>query len=526
VSNRNHRASRLRGAAGFILSVATVGIQACSGDDGATEPVPTSTGTFSLTAASTPLPVLQGGGGESSIAIVRSGGFAGAVSLAVTGAPAGITATVTPSVTTGTATTLVVTTVAAAAAGRISLTITGTAVGRPDQTTTATVDIMPSPGGTGNVTLDFSGCPDARKPIWFAYQDGTAAWTHIIGAADVYRFDVASTKGGYAFVSRDQATAVTVSLATRAELTGSTISACDSPSVGSKRLTGTVTGLGAGDVAYVGMGGPNPDPDGGPIATSFTLDGIQDGNQDLIAYRSNRSALGTRERAIIRRDQNIPHDGTIGTIDFDAAESFAPATAAVTVTGGGSARFSHHMAYFAGDACSYYDLYDLYGQPDPGVNLVVHGIPAARQKATDFHGITVFDEGRVAFEAFHTLADRTIAAPPALPPLAVTAPPGGHKRIQVALTLPSEYQTSLQLWLFFPSAGASVTASFGWLGGSAATLALPDFSAATGWSQSFLPAPVASVNWLLMASGANREAAGGRCAENARLVTAYVSGKN
>jgi hypothetical protein len=519
-STRTQRACALPRALGLLLGVA-IGVQACG--DGATEPTPAAGGTFTLTAAQAPVPVLQGGTGEANIAIVRSGGFAGSVTLAVTGVPAGVTATMNPSITTGTTSTLVVTTAAAVATGNATVTITGTATGRPDQTTTATVVIVPSPGGAGNVTIDFSACPAALRPIWFAYQDGSGPWTQTIGSADVYRFDVVSAKGGYAFVSRSPATAIRVSLATRAELTRSTISACDPTSPGAKRLSGTVSGLATSDVVYLGMGGPNPDPDGGPIAASFTLAGLQNGNQDLIAYRSNPVALGMRDRAIIRRDQNIASGGTIPTIDFDAAESFAPAAATVTITGAVSPRFGNHMAYFTGPRCSYYDLYD---ESNSGVQFTMRGIPGAQQRATDFHAITMSatNPDRFTTEVFHTLADRTIAMPSAIPEPAITAPPGGHKRLQATLTLPSEYQTSLQLWFYTGGADASVSASFGWLGGSAATLALPDFSGVTGWSQSFLPASGTPVNWFLVANGANTAAADGLCAENARFVTAYRGG--
>lgn len=525
VSNRIRSASRLTRAAALILGVSSTGGQACGGGDGATEPTPTAAGTFTLSAAPATVPILQGGGGESTIAIVRSGGFTGSVALAVTGAPVGLTATISPSSAAGTTATLIVTTVATVAASSVTLTITGTAAGQSDQTTTATVAITPSTGGTGNVTLDFSACPATSRPTWFVYQDGAGAWTQIIGSADVYRFNVASDKGGYAFVSQGSGRTLTVSLATQAELAGSTISRCDLRSVGPKRLSGTVTGLGPGDVAYLGMGGPNPDPEGGPIATSFILTGIQDGNQDLIAYRSNPSAFGPRERVIIRRDQDIANNGTLGTIDFDAAESFAPATATVTVTGTGSAQVGHYMAYYAGTGCSYYDL---YGHSNSGVDFTMRGIPGAQQRATDFHWITVYapDFSRYAVESFHTLADRSIAFPAPLPAPTITTPPGGHKRLQAALTLPSEYHTSLSLWLFLgDGVGANVSASFGWLGEATATLSLPDFSAVTGWSRSFLPTSGEPVGWFLAARGANSAAAGGPCAENARFVSAYVSGR-
>ncbi|MGI8619580.1 MAG: hypothetical protein ACR2L6_10925, partial [Gemmatimonadaceae bacterium] len=290
-----------------------------------TEPTPTPSPTGTYTLSSAPVTVLQGGGGELTISIVRSGGFTGSVTLTVTGAPAGLTATIDPSSTTGTTTSFIVTTAPSVAAGSANLTITGTAVGQTDQSMTTTVAIIPNTGGAGNVSVDFSTCEAASKPIWFAFQDGTGAWTQILGSADVYRFNVVSAKGGYAWV-RASSFGATVSLATQAELALATIVPCGAQSA-LKSVSGTLAGLGTGDVAYVGIGGGGnaDDHHGGPVTTtSFTLTGIMDGIQDLIAYRSNPRAIGTNERVLIRRDQDIPNNGSLGTIDFAAAESFAP----------------------------------------------------------------------------------------------------------------------------------------------------------------------------------------------------------
>jgi len=515
---------------------ACLGIQGCGYDDyEPTEPAQIATGTFTISAAPLIVPVLQGGEGESKITLVRNGGFIGSVALAVAGAPPGLTARINPSSTTGTEATLIVTTLASVSATSASLLITATAAGQIDQRTTVTVEIRP-PGidETGNVTVDFSTCPAAGRPIWFAFHDGAGAWTQILGSAHVYRFNIASAKGGYAFVAAVWR-GVTVSLAAQAELTSSTISPCGAavPSLLLKTVSGTLAGLSPGDVVYLGMGGPNPDPEGGPVASSFTLSGLQDGNLDLIAYRSSPPEFGTSERVIIRRDQNIANNGTLGIIDFNAAESFAPATATVTVTGAGSVPFKHEhaMSYYAGAACSYYDL---YYHSNIGVNdFTMRGIPAAQQRATDFHSIFVHSSSgnsrRYVLESFHTLANRTIALPAALPVPTITTPAGGHRRMQASLTLPPDYQQSLYLDFYYNeprgAAGQGVmTASFAWLGGATATLAFPDFSRVTGWKSSFMPASDASSSWYMSARGANSAGAGGPCVENARFVFASVSG--
>ncbi len=172
--------------------------------------------------------------------------------------------------------------------------------------------------------------------------------------------------------------------------------------------------------------------------------------------------------------------------------------------------------------------YDLYQDGSTGANLTTRGIPAARQRATDFHRVFVFamdgNGYRYAYESFHILADRVVALPAALPVPTITAPPGGHLRIQAALTLPAEYRTTpLLLLTYYPL--VSVTASSAWLGGPSVTLSMPDFSGVTGWRRSFAPAAGASVGWSLYASGRISTAAGDGCIENARSVQAFVSGR-
>ncbi|MEO7368490.1 MAG: hypothetical protein ABIZ36_11065 [Gemmatimonadaceae bacterium] len=502
------------------LIAATLVIQACSRDGaGIIDPPPGNTGNYSLSGPGT-FSVLQGGGGESKISIVRAGGFTGAVALAVTGMPPGIAARIEPAITSGTTAILVVATETGVATGSVTVTITGTAAGHADQTTTATVAIAPDIGGTGNVTVDFSTC--GNKPLWFAFQDGTGAWTQILGSAGVYRFNIASIKGGYAAASQFE---TNISFATQAELTATPITPCGLTLPATKTVSGTVAGLDLNDGASVGMGG-FVDSEAAPVTTSFILTGIQDGNRDLIAYRSNSAAIGTNERVVIRRDQDIPNNGKLDNIDFKAAESFGAATAKVTVTEAGPAPVSHFMGYYSGAGCSYYNLYD---HPRSGVDFTMRGIPGDKQRSTDFHEIAVYGSdgisSRYVSESFHTLANRNIPLPAALPAPSVTAPLGGHKRIRAALTLPPEYQSSLTL-LFFEQAGtrAWITASFGWLGGATLSLTSPDFSGVTGWRTFFLPASDAKVRWYLSAAGANSAAANGPCAENARFVGASVNG--
>lgn len=542
---RTRRPKRLPRAAGAALAVtlgmAAATLQGCG--DGTSAPgttrsaaadtTPSSArGGFTLAGTQTSVPILQGGMAESRLVLVRDDGFRGTIALAVTDVPAGLTATIEPTATTGTTATLVVTATTGAPAGDAALTVTATAAGRAGQTTTVRFAVAPSPRVAGNVTVDFSACPPGATPVWFAFQDGAEGWTQIVGAASVYRFDVASGKGGYAYATMGAGRTLTVAYATRDELTRTTIAVC--PVQGRKAVSGTFAGLLAGQVAYVSLGEPNPDPERGPLTarSSFTLAGVADGAHDLVAYRSTPPSYAASERAVIRRDLDVASGGTLGIIDFDGAEAFAPATAQVRVTGSEGLALGQWMSYHTGPAC---ELHDLYSYESVGTDFTMRGIPAGRQRATDMHRLDVYATVgsygfRAASEVFHTLADRVVAFPSALPSPAITTPAGGHARLQASLTLPPEYRNGSMLLLMYAygplGAFAYVSATPGWLAGADVTLAVPDLSGATGWRSVFLPPPGTSVGWLLQATGSTGAAAdGGVCAENARFVLASLGGR-
>jgi hypothetical protein len=487
-----------------------------------------SAGSYTLSATPASVSVTQGGAAATStINIARTGGFAGSVALAVSGAPTGVTATVAPTSTTTNSSTLTVTAAAGATTGNATLTITGTATGVANQTVTIPLTVAASSGGSGNVAVDFSTCSTADRPIWLAVQNGTTGWTVVTPTADVYRFNITQTRGGIAYTTQgaNGATTVSVQYYTQAELTAGTLTLCARLG-GSKTLSGTVAGLAAGDVATISLGG------GFATAAAngaYNLTGVANGNQDLVAARSNFLTPGTNDRIIIRRDQNIATGGTIPVLDFGAAEAFAPATATATITGAGSDQVISTMQYLTG-SCAFSSLGTTLVS---GTTFTMRGVPAATQRATDFHqvfvaastGTTATSPTRAVFETFRTLANRTIALGVALPTPTVTNLTGAYKRLQAVVTLPSDYQQSLTLTYFTTNRTASVTATFGWLGGATATLAFPDFAGVTGWQDAWMPASSATVTWTVTGTGVSGLGPSNSfCAENARMRIASVSG--
>ncbi len=511
-----------------ILCAAFCALSACGGDASRViqprgAPPPATTTGFTLTSDQPSVAILQGSDAEGAISVQRDGGSSQAVTLTVEGAPDGVTAEVVPAVTTGTRVGLVIRATQDAAEGAFNLTIRGYGADGSTRSATVKVAIIHYTGGAGNVVIDFTQCPVGERPVWFASQDGDGAWTQVIGAGDRFRFNVAAARGGFAWVAGNPAGGVTVMLRTREEF-----AAPPEPCGVLGRITRTVSGdianFRPGDAVNVGYGGGwnAADPDQGPVTTpSFSLTHVGPGTHDLVAYRYSPRG-DTDERLLIRRDLEVADGGTLGTLDFDGPESFAPQRAALTITGPGAASATHGMWYTTGDDGADGGLYD---DPTSGAQRVMRGIPAIHQRPTDLHWVWVSTSNgdRGVSESFHLMADMVVALPAPLPAPAISALPGPHKRISARLALPPEYQRAVWLSYREPARGgwgADIHATLGWLGGPTATLSLPDFSQVSGWRSSYLPVASASVRWWLYAEGTTSN---GRARTTEHVRSAYAS---
>ena len=243
---------------------------------------------YSLAANPATVSLAQGANGTSTVTITRTGGFAGSVALTATGMSSGLTAAFNPASATGNTSTLTLTATAGATVGTVYLTIHGTATGLAEQTTTLQVTVTSSGGGGGggsSVTLDFTGCGPYIKPIWLAYQDGAGPWTRVTPVGDVYTFNVAGAKTGWAAVTQSGVvTATAVHMSTTAELAGTT-TFCPATTV--KTVNATVAGLSAGLFANLTLGGGNNYAlADGPVA----IPNVKSGPQDLagLPHRGER----------------------------------------------------------------------------------------------------------------------------------------------------------------------------------------------------------------------------------------------
>ena len=468
----------------------------------------------SLTLSALPVRLLQGGSGETTILATRSSGLTGQIVYSVAGVPPGLTASIASSVATGSVPILSLSTRSTVVPGISEVTVTGIVDGRVTGSVKVPVEIVPFSVATGNIAIDFSGCAAAAKPAWFVYQDGNGAWSQTLPTGDVYRFNVVTGKGGFAYSTSALPYALRVRFATTAELTTSEYAiACPVPASG-KTVHGTIAANADDDALQVSLGGVMPDDwnyDG--TRTTFTLFGVPAGPQPLVAF--GRSVLNGNiwvDRLIIRRDLDIADNSSLALLDFLSAEAFAPAAAVVTIRGG-NAPLETYMSYRTGSACAWSTLGSnrILSSTSP-----ITGVPAARQRADDFHSLMVSENGETGFrqatESFHTLADRDITLPPAFQTVDVTWLNGSYRRLQAVLTLPPEYNVGVTFTYF----ANSVSTSRGWLGGAQATIAIPDFSGVTGFRRP--PQTAGSVSWSLIANGRNEAAARGPCAEGARFV--------
>ncbi|MEO8563807.1 MAG: hypothetical protein ABI601_17140 [bacterium] len=451
---------------------------------------------YTLTLVTPTLSVAAGASVTSKVAVARSGGFAGAVTLAVTGAPAGVIATT--SAFTGDTATLTVTAGAAAAASTATLTITGTAAGLVNRTATAALTVTAAPGGgvtPGNIPWQF--CDVTNLPAWFAVQDGNGAWTRVIGANNLYKFNLTAGRGGVAFVTQNAGSQTYVFFGTTAELTDLGTQQCLSGSSTVKKVNGSVAGLGAGEAAMINFGGRGASP---TANGAFSIDSAADGPRDLIAGKSATTFSGggistALSKIIIRRGLNPAAGSSIPVLDFGAAEAFTPITKNFTINGVGADQTTLTVGYTTATSSSAALYVDI--SLSAAVTRQYYGVPAAQQLAGDRHfasavaiasgaSATAFTS-RLATLFFKDAVDKTVtlgASPSAAAITVASTTP--FPRLRAVSARQAEYG-NLFTATYAQINGVSSRSVFvyetvGYLAGAASwDVTMPDLTTVAGW---------------------------------------------
>jgi len=135
----------------------------------------------------------------------------------------------------------------------------------------------------------------------------------------------------------------------------------------------------------------------------------------------------------------------------------------------------------------------------------------------------VSDELGIPYDDIDVEHSDTLGAPFGVPPT-VTTIAGTYTRLQAQLTIPPDYQSSATLDFGTGQTNPSVTltASFGWMGGSTATLTVPDFSSVSGWSNAWAPVTGTAVAWSVMVTGTNLTNT--QCVDHGFIKTLRVTG--
>jgi hypothetical protein len=459
----------------------------------------TVTGTYTLGLLEPELAVAQGGGGNATVLVARSGGNAGDVALSVGTLPAGVTATFAQATTTTGAGSLIVAAGGSVSPGTYPITITSSSPGHtPDQTTTLSLVVV-TPPATASVTMPF--CPGSL-PAWLAYRNEGYAWQQLAPTGSGFTFSATQRVAiAFTFVGSG-GSSVNVYQVDRSELEFFNAATCS----GTRTYTGVASGMTSGQSALIYLGSSFAIADA--TQPSFSLEDVPDGALDLIATRgiiTSSQTFPSPDRVIVRRGLDLPTGAIIPELNFAATESVAPTAATATITNAPDGSTMAVLSSFMTPTMS--GLLQVTESATTPISL--YFVPAANMQSGDLHEVYAdatqangtVGQGHVEYVA--TVGDRSIALGPPLAAPAVTMHGSGeYSRPRATFASQPEYAT-VALARFVQSTLASdvfvtLIASDAYHGGTPATwdLAVPDFSGAPGFNNSWMLRPGVSTQYL------------------------------
>ena len=491
------------GAYPVTISAAGTGLTAAAADTltvtVTASPVPGATIALSSVGAT-----VQAGGANvtSTATVTRTNGFAGALTLSHSGAPAGVTVTYAPNPIAAASTTSTITFAVAGstAQGTYPIIISAAGTGITSPTATYTLIVPPPPAGT---TIALNYCA-AGAPIWLAVQDGTGAWTRVTPTGNnAYSFTLTSARAGVATVDTiGTGFELTVTYATTTEIANFG-TALNTDACGSKTVNGTFSNVPSAQFVNVSLG--TSTTFAAALAnSSYQLTGVAAGPQDLFAARFAATPRRV-DKLILRRGIDIANGGTVPVLDFSAAESFAPASANVTVANMGADTASIATVYNGTRGSAFGFMHTIMNYRAASGAVTYDAIPGARLNAGELQQLYAVatvanspDNNRFAGVYFQTPADITLTLGPALgAPTVTRATDAPYARPRVQLAVQADYNRILFLDFAQSSLNrtGSVTATTGYTGGTPWDITLPDLSAAAGWQNTWALQPGTPFDW-------------------------------
>jgi hypothetical protein len=484
------------------------------------------TATFSLTIAAATsssyteslsavaLSIAPGATGNATVTYGRTN-FTGSITPSVDNLPTGVTAAFSVNPVTGTSSVLTLTVGSTVTAGVYNMDVRGSASGLTDVTTPLTLTVTAT---AGSYTMALSGSTQSIAQGGSANTTVTLTRTNFTG--NVYHFTVASGKGGFAAVTLSGAVyTTTINYFSQAELTANT-AACTNTTTGNT-VTGTVTNPPATGTVTISLGSASTALT--PQHNTYVLSNVASGTQTLVAYKGTPNAPSATDAVFVHPGIVVPGTPVVN-IDFSTAMTVQ--SAPFTVTGGTTGdTFIQSMAYLTTSACVANSLYSTFGTYS-GAATTQYGVPVALQSPGEFHRFTAEDAAgagsttRLITMTFRTFATEMIVLPAALPAGTITTLSGGiGVRRQIAFTLPSDYSAVGFSYADAATNTTSIFASALYLGGSAVTLGMPDFTTAGGYLAIYGPG-AGTLTTTVLGSGVS----GAACTDGATTKVAIQTG--
>jgi len=444
------------------------------------------------------LTVFQGKSGQATLTLTRTL-LDTSVAISFDSVPPGVVVSANPASLPANASTMTVSVGATVPESTYNVVVLATPAGWPVSAAarrTLPLRVRAVPAGAGNVILDWSAC---GAPVWLAAQDGFGPWLRVTPVDGVFRFNVAATRGGFAYRPA-MGDSLVVRYRSQAELVAQPIDMCP-PAPPAKTVTGTGIHNFASEAFRYSLGGASATSTA--ATPDFALAGIHPGTHDFVAWATGTA---TGHRGWIQRDVDIADGESLGPVDLTVPGSFQ-ATNATLFAGGFLAgeSVSHSMSLLTTETCTSNLLYTSSTLISSAATM--WGVPDSYRRLSDFHKVTLTASGpnriRTATVVIDRIATRTASMITQIAAAGVTPLPGAFKRLQLSVSNYSAAYNGPVAFSYQAGKIVLIQPTIAYLAPFTTVFALvtPDLAGAAGWDPSFAPSANSTGSWSLGLEG-------------------------